>query len=100
MNGRILIDTLAFYALISDTDEFHQRAVSTYAELIDQRAELYTTSYVLVETKALIHRRLGFRSLPDFIDSMRESVSVMGIDRHTHWRSWEILKFCSSEDLI
>ena len=45
MANNILIDTSAFYALISTSDEFHERATALYTDLIDQRANLYTTSY-------------------------------------------------------
>ena len=92
MNGKVLIDTSAFYALASEADEFHQRAVSAQKDLIDHRAELYTTSYVLVEAISLIHRRLGFSHLAGFVDSVREGVSILWMDRRNTWRSWELLQ--------
>ncbi len=63
---KVIIDTSAFYALMSANDSFHRRAADTYERLIDREQELWTTSYALVETMALVHRRLGFaeRSLP------------------------------------
>ena len=92
MNDRVLIDTSAFYAIVSDADIFHQRAVHTYTWLIDRRAELYTTSYILLEATALIHRRLGFQTLTNFMDVVRDDVNVLWVDRRAHWRGWELLR--------
>ena len=92
MNDRVLIDTSAFYAIVSDADIFHQRAVHTYIWLIDRRAELYTTSYILLEATALIHRRLGFQTLTNFMDVVRDDVNVLWVDRRAHWRGWELLR--------
>lgn len=91
MPDRILVDTSAFYALNSAADRFHQRATIQYTGLIDQKAALYTTSYVLVECMALIHRRLGFPQLARFVNSMRDSVTVLWLDGQHHWAAWDIM---------
>lgn len=91
MSDNILIDTSAFYALISTTDEFHERAIALYTGLLDQRANLYTTSYVMVECMALIHRRLGYPVLESFVNSLGAVVTILWIDRENHWQAWEIL---------
>jgi len=92
MNGRVVADTSAFYALVSDADEFHQRATGIYADLTDQRAEVYTTSYVLVECMALIQRRLGFSALDRFVDWAKDAIIVLWIDERSHRSAWEIMK--------
>jgi predicted nucleic acid-binding protein len=81
----ILIDTSAFYALVSARDEFHERAVSTFEYLIDREQKLITTSYALVETVALIQRRLGFSTLKGLLDSMKALLETywVGVDLHT-----------------
>ncbi len=91
MADRILVDTSAFYALSSVADQFHERATNQYAALIDQRAALYTTSYVLVECMALIHRRLGFAKLETFVSSVQDSVTVVWLDGQHHWAAWHIM---------
>ena len=85
------MDTSAFYALNSAADRFHQRATSLYASLMDQRATLYTTSYILVECMALVHRRLGFSQLERFVGSVRDSVTVVWLDGQHHWSAWDIM---------
>ena len=46
---RVLIDTSALYAIHSDTDLFHRRAIAALEQLGDTDAELWATSYTLVE---------------------------------------------------
>jgi predicted nucleic acid-binding protein len=92
MVDRVLVDTSAFYALVSSEDEFHQRASTVYADLLDQRVALYTTSYVMVECMALIHRRLGFSVLNSFVDSVRGTVTILWVDSMNHWSSWDAMQ--------
>ena len=92
MSDKILIDTSAFYALVSASDEFHLKAKGTFESLVDEKTELYTSSYIFVESAALIQHRLGFDALKTFVDSVRESIHFLWIDSRTHWQAWEILK--------
>ena len=92
MRDRVLVDTSAFYALVSSADEFHQRASTAYADLLDQRVGLYTTSYVMVECMALIHRRLGFSVLDSFVGSVRDTVTILWVDAMSHWGSWDAMR--------
>lgn len=54
---RVFVDTSALYALLDEDDANHARAAKAFAEL--QGSELTTHAYVLVETLALVSRRLG-----------------------------------------
>ncbi len=89
---RVLFDTSAFYALVSKNDIFHKKAVQIYTELLAYKIPLYTTSYILVETIALIHHRLGFFPLSSFIPSIMDIFSIIWIDELKHQKSWEKLK--------
>jgi len=84
-----IIDTSAFYALISSTDSFHYQARSSYERLLDWEQKLWTTSYVLVETSALIHHRLGFELLNTFMESLLSGVvNVLWVDSLIHHEAW------------
>ena len=76
--SRVVIDTSAFFAITSEADRFHQSAMDALRDLVDQRTELFTTSYVLVEAGALIHRRLGFNHLADFVEMVQNTINVCG----------------------
>ena len=92
---RVVIDTSAFYALVVDSDGFHDSAVSVYEYLIDQDIELWTTSYAFVETIALIHRRFGFSKVAQLLETIEPNVRILWIDSATH--SIAMGEFTSSE---
>jgi predicted nucleic acid-binding protein len=88
---RVLIDTSVFYALTSEADSFHQRAIDTYERLVDWDRELWTTSYILVETIALIHRRLGYAALAQLTDSLGRHLQIFWIESTVHSEAWRRL---------
>lgn len=81
---KIIIDTSAFYALISANDEFHGRAEASYEIFKDRDVEFWTTSYALSETVALVHRRLGFETLSRLLEIIESNVNVFWIDSTVH----------------
>ena len=86
---RVIMDTSTFYALISSTDAFHTRAKSSYERLLDWEWELWTTSYILVETSALVHHRLGFEPLKTFMETVLSGiVRVLWVENTTHSEAW------------
>ena len=85
----MLIDTSAFYALRSATDLFHTRASAAYERLLDREQELWTISYTLVETVALLHRRLGFEVVSEFSEWRRRAdLQVLWIASRMHDEAW------------
>ncbi len=86
---RVIIDTSAFYALISSTDAFHTQAKLAYERLLDWEQELWTTSYILVETSALVHHRLGFEPLKVFMETLLSgTVDVLWVENQVHREAW------------
>ena len=92
MARNILVDTSAIFALVSPEDEFHAEARDTFSEIVERGDQLYTTSYVLVESSALIHRRLGFEVLRTFIQSIQGVWETIWIDRSTHEEIWNRMR--------
>lgn len=90
VHSRALVDTSAFYALISSSDDFQPRARRLYEYLIDRETELYASSYVMVETAALVHHRLGFSPLKTFMDSIEGIVKIYWVDQATHSEAWKM----------
>lgn len=95
----IFVDTSAFYALTSASDEFHGSAKKIYQRLLQDNERLITTSYVLIETMALIHRRLGFEVLEMFMNSIQETIEIIWVDKDLHERGWKELKTRKSENV-
>jgi len=88
---KVLIDTSAFYAIIAVSDEFHSKARELYERLIDRDNELYTTSYVLVETAALVHHRLGFQPLKTLMESIERTVRTYWVSSDLHKEAWKMM---------
>ncbi len=92
MARNVLIDTSAIYGVVSSKDRFHAQPREVYSELLERGDRLYVTSYVLVESAALIHRRLGFETLREFMDSIRGVWEIMWIYQGAHERIWDRMK--------
>lgn len=86
--SRVVVDTNAFFALLITGDLFHQRAVDTYDQMLENRQQLWTTSYVLSECIALLHRRHDFDGVAAFVERFDESVQVFWVDAAVHNEAW------------
>lgn len=96
---KVVVDTSAFYALISAADEFHSRAEANYEVLKDRDVELWTTSYALSETVALVHRRLGFDTLSRLLEVIESYVTVYWVDNLLHSTAMENFKAAGGRGL-
>ena len=63
---RIFADTAGLFALQVKNDYMHVRAKQNFAYFAQHRAQLVTSSFVLVETTALLQRRVGLAAVHDF----------------------------------
>jgi predicted nucleic acid-binding protein len=69
----VLVDTSAFYAVFDRDDANHSAAKQTWTELLDEKATLLTTNYVLLETTALLQHRIGVPA----VRSLHEDVTPL-----------------------
>ncbi|HEY7391869.1 MAG TPA: PIN domain-containing protein [Bryobacteraceae bacterium] len=78
------VDTSAFFAILDEDDQDHSRAQETWRRLLREGHLLLTTNYVLVETSALLQRRLGIAALQTFHEKIVPPLQVdwIGADRH------------------
>lgn len=79
------VDTSALYALMDRDDDNHAAAGERFLALRGQ--ELLTHSYVLVETSALVQRRLGPAALRRFLVDLVPVLSVCWVDEVIHFRA-------------
>ncbi len=85
--SRVLVDTSALLALAVAEDAAHVPAVRAMQSLREEAAELITTSYVLVETYALLGRRYGPAAVRSFREQFAPLLTVVWVDADIHERA-------------
>ncbi len=81
----VFVDTSAYLALLDEDDSNHRRAVEWLAGPgRDPEVLLLTHSYVVVESAALVHRRLGAGAVRVLFDAHLPAASVFYVDEHLH----------------
>ncbi|GAB4461078.1 MAG: type II toxin-antitoxin system toxin 23S rRNA-specific endonuclease VapC20 [Anaerolineales bacterium] len=80
----IFIDTSAFLAILGTDDSNHQRAMDCWLNLLTEEQALLTNNYVLVESIAIIQKRLGLSAVRDFHERLLPFVNVEWIDANQH----------------
>lgn len=79
----IFLDTSAIYALADSRDENHAQALAAFGRALADREELLVHNYVVVESVALLQRRLGQGSALQLLaDSRRFAVHWVSEDDH------------------
>lgn len=78
------VDTSALLAVLDADDENHQKARETWEDLISREAELICSSYILVETFALVQNRLGIEAVRTFQEDVMPLVNTVWIDESMH----------------
>lgn len=87
----VFVDTSAILAFLSPTDALHERARSGFEHLRAQGASLVTTSYVLVETYALVDRRFGRGATSRFREGFAPLLEVIWVDAEMHDQGLDLL---------
>ena len=77
------VDTSVLYAVLDADDERHQDATTAFGEALG-RERLVTTSYVVVETAALVQARLGSPAVRDLLGRLVPALDVGWVDRDLH----------------
>ena len=89
--SRIFVDTSALSAILMRDDRQHRRAREAFERLAGRRDVLLTTSYVLVETYALLERRVGVDAVRRFREEFAPLLDVIWIDEKLHERGLDLL---------
>lgn len=79
----VFVDTSALLALVNPNDEHHARATTTFAAF-DDGDVLVCTNYVVVETLALVQRRLGMATVATLRHHILSALDIRWIDPVTH----------------
>jgi predicted nucleic acid-binding protein len=74
---RAFVDTSAYFALLDADDANHAQARTISTRLIAERWRLFTTSFVLAETHALLLNRLSQQIATRFLRDMDHSTTTL-----------------------
>lgn len=80
----IYIDTSAFLAMINSEDPNHDLAMQTWEQLIENEQTLVCNNYVLVETIALVQRRVGLSAVSILHNDILPLIDVEWLDAELH----------------
>ena len=87
----VFADTSALYALLVKTEAAHAAVRSAFSELLESDRPLWTTSFVLVETMALLQHRIGVSAARDFDDDILPVLTLHWVDDDLYRRGIERL---------
>lgn len=87
---KAFVDTSAIFALMVCTDRSHDQARAAFGDLRRRQAVLFTTSYVLVESYALLAARVGLGAAQEFRDRLGPLLSVTWVDHELHERGLDL----------
>ena len=76
----VFADTSAFYALLVRTEAAHDAVSTAFTALLGEDRPLWTTSFVVVETMALLQQRIGLHAARDFDEDLLPVVRVHWVD--------------------
>ena len=80
----VFVDTSALIAVIYEGDQGHQGAARVWVDLINSRSPLATTNYVLLETAALLQRRLGLEAVRALTTQIVPLLEVHWVNENVH----------------
>ena len=80
----LFVDTSAFYAVLDRRDMHHEAAAGTWDRLMQSREPLHTSSYVLVETLALLQGRIGMKAVSAFVSDVMPVITVHWVEEGVH----------------
>jgi len=87
----VFVDTSALLAFVNPKDESHNRALGAFETLEGRRAPLLSTSFVVVETYALLGRRLGLEAVRGFRSDLAPLIEVVWVDETLHEAGLDLL---------
>jgi predicted nucleic acid-binding protein len=93
------VDSSAFLAVLDADDENHPLARQIWEKILTTDTVLITTSYVLVETYALVQRRLGMDALRAFHEDIVPLLQIEWVGEELHQRGADALLTANRRNL-
>lgn len=95
----IFVDTSALYAGLNQNDPNYHVARARWASLLEGDEVLVTSNYVLLETSALVGRRMGLPALRELQTNFVPALGVTWVDAALHQQAVAALLTAGRRDL-
>jgi predicted nucleic acid-binding protein len=95
----VFADTSALFALMVRNDYMHIRAKANFDYFGAHDVRLLTSSYVIVETVALLQRRVNLAAISDFQMKIQPLLDIVWVDAEWHERAMQRLLARGDQDL-
>lgn len=87
----VYVDTSAFLAVLNPNDWHHAAARASWTALLEAEATLICSNYVLLETLALVQRRMGLEALRAFVADVMPVMKVEWVSAWEHEAGVQLL---------
>jgi len=84
-------DTSGLYAFVVENEELHAETVGAFRRLTEARRPIWATSYVVLETVALLQNRIGLAAVRDFEENLAPLLSIEWVSQELHRKGMERL---------
>ena len=77
-------DMSGFYALLVKTEDGHEEVAEALTRILERGRPLVTTNYVVLETTALLQRRIGMAAVRDFEERILSTCTIRWVAEALH----------------
>ena len=95
----VFIDTSALFALLVSNDYMHVRAKGLFQLMLNHPIEFHITSYVLLETVALLQSRVGLDAARIFQHEFVPALNVNWVNQDLHEKAFRRLELRGKRDV-
>jgi uncharacterized protein len=95
----IFADTSGLFALLVKNDYMFVRAKEKFNYFAENNAQLLTSSFVLVETTALLQRRIGLMAVNDFYTKILPLLEIVWVDDKWYAKGMQRLLAQNNRDI-
>jgi predicted nucleic acid-binding protein len=81
---RVFVDTSAFFAVLDEGEQNHAIALRCLQYLVSGQVPMMTSNYVVVETCALLQRRIGLKAVRIFREEVLPGVTMTWVTERQH----------------
>jgi len=95
----VFADTSALYALMVRSELGHDEVAAAFREILEADRRVATSNYVLVETTALLQRRIGLAAVRDLTTRIMPLLEVHWVSEPLHRHALDRLVRSDRRDL-